>query len=311
MATRIHRIDRALTTLTSNCAYYAYDVLTNPNLVLPVGLTCVKVFKGRNPSYFVNSVEYYGFIASVDDRPGTYVISFRGTDSKMDIYEDIFAERVNFKPFLNSVPSDVYVAAGFMGIYSSPVTPGGNDSMQRQLFEFLAHYKPQEIIITGHSLGSSLAMLFSLDVRVSNPSQKVRHYNYACPRTGNAAFANLYNQLEIALPVGYRTVRMVNYWDEIPCLPFEDMGYEHGPSYFLIEFYKHGSVLKMDYVVQHSMFNYRAVLDLAIRNNPQGYAGSVVGYQGVLLQSDIPSASRKECQIRFGERQDTTSSEEE
>lgn len=301
MATRIFSVDSSLTSLTADCALLAYDVLDHPKLVLPLGLNFVQLFTGRNPSYFKNSVENYGFIASVTAEPDTYLIAFRGTDSYMDIYEDIFAEHADFVPYRNTVNSGVEVAAGFMGVYSSPVTKGGNDSMQNQLFDFISEKKPKNIIITGHSLGSSLAELFSLDVRVSTPSLGVRHYNYACPRTGNAAFANLYNHLEASLSKRYRTVRMVNYWDEIPCLPFELMGYKHGPDYFLIAFFKHGSVLKADYGIQHSMYNYRAVLDLAIKNNPQGCFGTVVGYKSTFLHSDIPDLSRSECQIRFDE----------
>lgn len=300
MATRIFSIDPDLTTMTAMGAELAYDVLTHPQPVLPPGYTFVHLFQGRNPSYIVNSQENYGFIASVDAEPGTYLICFRGTDSKMDIYEDLFAELVQFVPRRNSVPSGVRVAGGFMGIYSSPLLDG-SDSMQKQLFDFIATKKPKNIIITGHSLGSSLAELFSFDVRISLPTLGVRHYNYACPRTGNSAFAHLYRQLEASYPPENRTVRMVNYWDEIPCLPFGVMGYQHGPDYFLIAFYKHGSILKADYLLQHSIVNYRKVLELGIHNHPQGYTGTVVGYQDVLLHSDIPQSDVSECHIRWKE----------
>lgn len=307
MANRIHRVDPAFTLLTAYCANEAYVVLNNPVATPPEGYSFVETFTGRNPSYLDNSVERYGFIAQNNSNHGEYIIAFRGTDSMIDRWEDLFAEKAHFTPYREQVPENIEVAAGFMDIYSSAVTAGESDSMQDQLFQFIGRVKPTSLIITGHSLGSSLAELFTLDLYTTKLIENltIKHYNYACPRVGNAHFARLYNSLE-SLPNANRTIRFVNYWDEIPCLPFADLGYEHGSEYFLIAFYEKGADIP-HYLIRHSMYNYWHVLQKGVNNVPQGYQGDLTGYEGVLLESTIPEASKKECDSSFPE--DTEQSE--
>lgn len=80
------------------------------------------------------------------------------------------------------------------------------------------------ILITGHSLGGALAMLFAewLDrtVRTGIPFEAV--YTFGQPRVGNGAFANHYDHI-----LGDRTFRFVFEEDLVARVPGVLMGYRH------------------------------------------------------------------------------------
>jgi len=314
MANRILHVDPSFTLLMADCAFQAYAVLPPkppalaPLIVPPSGYSVVGQWNGRNPGYFFDNVEPYGFIFQNDTDKGEYIFSFRGTVTKSDMYEDLFAELALFHTFKNSTPGKVHVATGFRDIYIAAVTPGGTDSMQEQLFGWLDRLKPTKLYITGHSLGSALAELFTLDLYVSLPKRKfaVRHCNFACPRVGVTSFANLYKALEAGEPEENRTVRLVNWYDEIPCLPpyiWEVAEYTHGPAYFLISFY---DTANDTYVERHSMYNYWHVLQKVVHNNPQVFSGPVIGIKNAPLLSNAPDVSQTECTLFANESTKTS-----
>lgn len=81
-----------------------------------------------------------------------------------------------------------------------------------QYFKQNASY--DQIIITGHSLGSALAVLLSYDLMNSDQSKKLVVYLFACPRVGNIEFQESYQ-----VPC----FSIVNQSDVIPTLPFSVM----------------------------------------------------------------------------------------
>lgn len=304
MPNRITPIDPNLTLLLAQCANEAYYPSRHSP---PPGYVYVTQWTGRNPSYFGGDVEPYGMVFR-GNTPATaseFIFAFKGTATWWDAWEDIFINKTTFIAYQNSSPSNqVEVADGFFDVYSTDVTSGGNNSMQNQLFNLLNYYKPSKLQITGHSLGSALAELFTLDLHVSLPSLPftVQHYNFACPRVGGADFAALYNSLESSEPKADETIRVVNYYDEIPCLPFQDLGYLHGPSYFLCSFKKVTDWPHLPhYVVRHSMYNYWQVLKQVMSNPNQTYAGPVTGLNNISLESFAPPANAVECPAIFAD----------
>lgn len=303
MAPRIHQVDPNLTLTLANAAYEAYyPTIHTP----PLGFKYYDQWTGRNPSILGGDVEPYGLIfqGNLPTNSGTFIFAFKGTASFWDAWEDVFVNWTQFKAFQNSdATNQVDVADGFNDVYTAKVTPGQNDSMQDQLFAFLHKIQPKHLIITGHSLGSALAELFSLDIYVSLPSRlfTTQHYNFACPRVGFAKFANLYNQYESRLPPGSQTIRIVNFKDEIPCLPFHYvLGYDHAPAYFLFSFDK-ASGWWPSYTERHSIFNYWQVLKKVVVASNQEFAGPVTGINGVKLMSEIPANSESECSGWFAD----------
>ncbi len=196
-------------------------------------------------------------------------LPFGGTDSFLDVLDDLGAESKPFIPHVGSnvtIPATVTVESGFYDVYSE--NDDTTDSMQNQLFKLIDTYqasdKPiKELYITGHSLGSALSELFTLDLALCRPEIIASNYNYACPRVGNSEFVTFYNQQPCQQNAITRTLRFQNTYDKVPCVPLEDMGYQHLPNTFLVAFYEEGFLEKYNLLARHSSANYQAVLNYA------------------------------------------------
>lgn len=304
MSQRIQKVDADLTKVLANAAYQAYySSIQGP---LPAGYKYYGRWTGRNPSILGGDVEDYGIIfqGELPTNSSSFIFAFKGTASFWDAYEDLFVNWAHFVSHNNSNASNqVEVSDGFFSVYSTPVTPGHNDSMQDQLFQLIDKIKPSEIIITGHSLGSALAELFTLDLYLSLPQRNfsTKHINFACPRVGFLGFKRLYDGIENNLPPSSKTTRIVNFKDEIPCVPFNILlGYEHVGNYFLISFTKKKGIFP-NYVVRHSLYNYWQVLNDIFKNPNQEYSGDVKGGHSIPLWSTAPSATETECSTSYPE----------
>ncbi|OGH01651.1 MAG: hypothetical protein A2600_11840 [Candidatus Lambdaproteobacteria bacterium RIFOXYD1_FULL_56_27] len=94
--------------------------------------------------------------------------------------------------------------------------------MIRSLNEYLLTVrKDQVILVTGHSLGGALAVLYG-----ANGDRRLRPlirsiYTYGQPRVGDGEFVSTLSQ---RFPIGY--YRITNEEDPVPNLP--KIGYEHG-----------------------------------------------------------------------------------
>ena len=122
-------------------------------------------------------------------------------------------------------------------------------------------------MITGHSLGAALSEVFTLDLALSRPSIIALNINYACPRVGNSDFVNLYEQQPAQRNPGTRTLRVQNSYDKVPCVPPEDLGYQHLPTSYLVAFYGEGLLHELNLLDRHSSQNYSAVLNCAAGSN--------------------------------------------
>lgn len=74
-------------------------------------------------------------------------------------------------------------------------------------------------MVTGHSLGGSLAILAAADLAKSHKIDQV--YTFGQPRVGNAAFATYYQNL---VP---NTFRLIDYADIVPHVPPSAFGFQH------------------------------------------------------------------------------------
>ena len=87
----------------------------------------------------------------------------------------------------------------------------------------------RQIVVMGHSLGGSLAMLTALELIRKWVGTNIQVYTYGQPRVGNGAFARAYNA-----QLNDRTYRIVNADDPVPYLPPWLAGYRHaGREVFL------------------------------------------------------------------------------
>jgi predicted lipase len=78
------------------------------------------------------------------------------------------------------------------------------------------------VTVVGHSLGSALALLDGLFLRLHLPGVTVKVIGYAMPRVGNQAFADFVdNQL------GGLVTHINNEEDPVPTLPGRFLGFHH------------------------------------------------------------------------------------
>jgi triacylglycerol lipase len=259
-------VDPVLTLALAQASVAAYADYEGKPVVPPHGYVAVDRWTGWVSSPFGGQEERFGLVFRSVSSPPAYIFAFRGTDSDLDAWNDLFAETTAFVPLnSNKTPQPpAYVSAGFFGIYT--LTGGSmQQSMQQQLFALLQKYKPGLFYITGHSLGAALSSLFTLDVRLTAPDLRPTNMNFASPMVGTERWAQIYAQQ------GAPTTRVFNYYDyapDLPPLPF----YTHVGTPFQTAFYEYNEWYP-HLLVRHSILNLQTVLGNAVWRIPQIWTG--------------------------------------
>lgn len=138
----------------------------------------------------------------------TAFLAFRGSQTGDDYIMDGQTKLVAYTPPATSPITDIQVAQGFYGVFN-----GLDQGALMDTFSKLAS-SGGKLIVTGHSLGSTLATLtVPLACAAGIPSNNIMHYNQASPKVGNSKFQAYYTDL------GVQTFRLVNTYDEVPKLP--------------------------------------------------------------------------------------------
>ncbi|MEL6698632.1 MAG: lipase family protein [Bacteroidota bacterium] len=250
----------------------AYALYNKGTFQVPTGYKPIAKFTGWDRFFFFfGEEESFGIIFQSLSDPQTLLVAVRGTQSKLDIYEDLWANKVNFQPFHSSqnFPKDVGVASGFNSIY----TETGNNmtaSMQQQIMEKISSMKGiKKVIVTGHSLGGALCSLLALDLAVSLPTLEVVNYTFASPRVGGSVWKSTY---ETQYKLEPKTYRIANYKDFVPSLPPKILGYQHVGMTFLVNFFVKNHYIPHPFC-RHSLSNYQTVLQKAVDANPQHWYG--------------------------------------
>jgi triacylglycerol lipase len=260
------RVDPDLTLVLAQASVAAYADYEGKPVVPPPGYRAVDRWTGWASSLFGGQEERFGLVFRSIASPTTYIFAFRGTDSDLDVWNDLFAETTPFVPIDSSKtphPS-AYVSAGFFGIYT--LTGGSmKQSMQQQLFSLLSNHNAGSFYITGHSLGAALSSLFTLDVKLSAPTRRPTNMNFASPMVGTERWAQVYAQQNPP------TTRVLNYYDyapDLPPLPF----YTHVGTPFQTAFYEY-SEWYPHLLARHRILNLQAVLGHAVWRTPQVWTG--------------------------------------
>ncbi|WP_300318305.1 lipase family protein [Accumulibacter sp.] len=137
---------------------------------------------------------------------------FRGTESPEDWYVDARCEQVPYQ--LPNVTDAGYVHKGFVDLYQS---------LRLAVLDQLASLAGvRRLLLTGHSLGASLAMVGMPDLMANAalPAVSFLQYNLAGPRTGDAAFASLLNSGPANI---YRIVNSCDLVPDVPPSVFDDL----------------------------------------------------------------------------------------
>lgn len=268
-------IDRDKILLTIDASLQAYNAFNQDNptqchqesITVPEGYELVDSWTGVDAIFNrLKCVECYGIVLRSQQAPYTYVFAFRGTDGIEDLSDDFAFDYTSFQAHNRHaiVPPEVKVESGFYHIYSDrkdQIAP-----MQDQLFALVDKYQKSskainKLYVTGHSLGCTLCTLFALDLALSRPEIKAINYNFASPRVGNREFVDFYEQQVPQQNPETRTIRVQNVYDKIPCTPLTIQGYRYLPYAYLIAFYRNNLTGKFDIVDNHSVENYKRVLE--------------------------------------------------
>jgi predicted lipase len=154
-----------------------------------------------------------GIIGAIWSNNDTIFIIFRGT-KYIDEWLTDFNNNQSFYTLQNSEKSknlglsDIDLApsvhSGFYNVYTH---------IREQILDtikLINKDKKKNIIVCGHSLGSGIATLCSLDL-VNNDYKNLVSYVFACPRVGNQKFANLIKNINL--------FNIMNRLDVVPNLP--------------------------------------------------------------------------------------------
>lgn len=187
------------------------DLISN-NSNIPVQY--IATLSGKNTDINLDSYEPYIYIWKYGK---VLLIAIRGTLSNEGWMSDIMFQQKPSEIFNNNLltsnnngnisNNDILVHSGFNDLYVS---------MRNKLIDIVSYlYKSCEInkvIMTGHSLGASMALLASYDISKILGSNNIILYTIGCPRTGNENFAR-------ELQKNYNHYRIQNMADIIPLVP--------------------------------------------------------------------------------------------
>ncbi|KAJ7798471.1 alpha/beta-hydrolase [Mycena olivaceomarginata] len=173
----------------------------------PLGNTLVQFFAEGSTHAFV----------ARDDTRQELVLSFRGSFSLADAVTDI---NVFLVPYVSlGISKSFNVHSGFLAAYNHVADP------------VLAVVKAQyTVVVTGHSLGGSLAALGATSLKIALPGKvTIMLYTFGQPRTGDNEFATF---VESTLGVD-NIFRAVHTFDGVPTIIPRILGYEHhGTEYW-------------------------------------------------------------------------------
>lgn len=146
---------------------------------------------------------YQGFIAYNAD---TIYIVFEGTASPEDLVQNAKVLKTYNYFFLDK--KLVGIHAGFHELFSD-VWP--------TIKEYIGQTdQSKNIVVTGHSLGGAIATLVGAALSVYT-KHKIEVVTFGCPRVGNRAFRDKYNQ---HVPLSTRVVRDIDIVPRIPKIDY-------------------------------------------------------------------------------------------
>ncbi|KZT74644.1 alpha/beta-hydrolase [Daedalea quercina L-15889] len=160
-------------------------------------------------------------------RPGIkqLVVGFAGTaNMKQALYDLNFMKRRH--PF-----GDGYVHSGFYAMYE-----GCKGQVIDCLKKGFAEHDVQQVAIVGHSMGGALSYLLAIDVLAGEypmpPGVTVTVATFGCPRVGDAALSEFWQQLVAKYHAANGEASVKDYSmkglnDGVPCLPPVSWGYRH------------------------------------------------------------------------------------
>jgi len=161
-----------------------------------------------------NIVENHGVKAlqGYDTYTNCIFTSFRGSSNIENWIHNIQIKKVS--PYNNT---DILVSKGFYTDYMYV-----KSEILNNLSILERKYNNSNIFLTGHSLGAALSTLLAFDIINELDTYTLKYLlTYGSPRVGNKYFFSNMNSYN------YISYRITHYYDSVPHLPTESMGYQH------------------------------------------------------------------------------------
>ncbi|KAL9109412.1 MAG: hypothetical protein Q9227_005919 [Pyrenula ochraceoflavens] len=156
-----------------------------------------------------------GFVA-VDHTNSLVVVSFRGSNSVRNFLAD-----ADFPLVPTDLCAGCFADSGFWLSWAE-----ARDGVMKAITTADDTYADYKLVLTGHSLGASIATLASAQLR--NEGHPNTLYTYGSPRVGNLPLA----QYITSQPGG--NYRVTHHQDPVPRLPPLLLGFSHtSPEYYI------------------------------------------------------------------------------
>jgi hypothetical protein len=146
-------------------------------------------------------------IQGYDSISDSIFTAFRGSSNMHNWVENMQISHVS--PYENA---SLLVEKGFYKDYSFI-----KDALFENLEVLTEQYQTSNLLITGHSLGSSACTLFAYDVFTMKNYEIAHFYNFGSPRVGNDAFVEDFNEKI----VGFRVVHANDIVASVPPILFD------------------------------------------------------------------------------------------
>jgi predicted lipase len=174
----------------------SYGLITRHDEVRAI---CVKLLNSKEECFTSFLAEFQDTQAMVLNTEDEIYLVFPGTDSETDILTDVTFELVRY--------GSGHVHRSFLDV-AQKTYPKIIEAVKR-----LLAFKPDaKVIVTGHSLGGALAMLYAEMLR-GDGIEVTQLITFGQPRVGNGKFAKGFSELEIPY------IRFVNETDIVPDVP--------------------------------------------------------------------------------------------
>ncbi|GLJ47081.1 hypothetical protein SUGI_0993910 [Cryptomeria japonica] len=184
-----------------------------------------------------NHANWMGFVAVAEDEQEIkklgrrdILIAWRGTATYLEWLADLMDFLIPVGFHSDHPDSRVKVESGFLNLYTASqkdcrfAKSSAHEQIHAEIRSIIEKYKGEKlsITITGHSLGSALAMLSAYDIAEMGINQDEENgnekipitvFSFAGPRVGNPAFKEHLERL------GIKILRVVNAHDVVPKVP--------------------------------------------------------------------------------------------
>ncbi|KAN0116380.1 alpha/beta-hydrolase [Russula decolorans] len=163
----------------------------------------------------------HGFVVR-DDRRREIVVAFRGSHELANMVTDGNLVLIPLVSRGIEKNNTALVHAGFLISYNSV-----RAVVVHVVRDQLLAYPNYTVVISGHSLGGALASIAALSVKSNFPSAAVRLFTYGQPRTGDAAYADLVEDIVGRNNIFRGKFLFLRVPNGVPTMVPETLGYHH------------------------------------------------------------------------------------